>query len=150
MPGPIPMDWKLQIKNFDPKEWLTDFRKVDFELVKLVDELASFIKKGYLGAPAIVHVAYEASGHTKDSQHYDGKAVDIDFRGVALFDQFMAAERFPFTGIGVYPFWKNPGLHLDIRDLGGKRCGARWWKDEEGMYQDLNDNLFRILLGDKK
>ena len=131
-----------QIRNFDKKEWRDDYNQVNKELIALVDRLASFVKQKYNGAPCIIHVAWEQTGHAKDSQHYSGNAVDLDFRGVPLRWQLMSAERFEFGGIGVYPFWKSPGLHLDIRK---GEIGARWWKTADGEYEEFNDNLWAIL-----
>jgi hypothetical protein len=61
--------------------------------------------------------------HVKGSQHYIGQAADIMFPGKSraeLFDLYMAATRFKFGGIGLYPNWKLEGkelggLHLDWR-----------------------------------
>lgn len=80
-------------------------------------------------APFVVHCAYEQSGHTPASQHYQGNAVDF---------HCVTPETFPVQvcrlggildnlqidhacGLGIYPDWHNPGFHLDCR---GKR--ARW------------------------
>ena len=131
-----------KIKNFDKKEWKNDYKKVNERLVLLVDKLASFIKKEYNAAPCIIHVAWERTGHEENSQHYLGNAVDLDFRGVPLRWQLMSAERFAFGGIGVYPFWNRPGLHLDIREVD---IGARWWKDKSGEYKKFNDELWLAL-----
>lgn len=62
-------------------------------------------------------------------EHGLGRAVDIvvpSFGG-RLFDLFLAAERFSFKGIGIYPTWTANGkvvggLHLDTR----KSPEARW------------------------
>lgn len=149
-------DWNL-VRNFERKEWRNAPDKVEPELIYMVDELATYMKKEYGNAPAIVNVAYDELGHASDSQHYVGRAVDIYFKDVALVDQFLAAERFPFSGIGCYPYWtltvKNnierkipaPGLHLDIRPLKG-HCGARWWRDKQGNYQSFNKDFLLTLL----
>jgi hypothetical protein len=34
----------------------------------------------------------------------------------AWMDAYLCAERLRFTGIGLYPHWRTPGFHLDLRD----------------------------------
>lgn len=54
-------------------------------------------------------------------EHGKGLAIDIIVEGVPLLDVYLTAERFAFTGIGIYPSWTNAekhkvgGLHLDMR-----------------------------------
>ena len=55
--------WR-QIKNFERKEWRTNPEKVDPKLVMLVDEFASYMDVEYDNPPCIIHVAWEAGGHT--------------------------------------------------------------------------------------
>ena len=141
------LPWEIngrKIKNFERSEWATRPSMVNKELIFLVDELTSYVKKRHDGSVCIIHVAYETSGHTQDSQHYHGLAVDLHFSGLALMEQYFCAERFPFTGIGVYPYWNRPGLHLDIRKL-ANRQGARWWKDKDDEYQELDISLLSQL-----
>ena len=117
--------------------------------MRLVDHLAIYIDEEY-GADisCIIHVAWEDSGHSTDGQgdHRDGAAVDLHFTKVTLLNQFLAAERFPFGGIGIYPYWNNPGLHLDIRNV---VRGARWWRDKDGSYKKLNEEWLKIMMGMK-
>lgn len=138
------VNWK-RIRNYERKEWVTDPDKVDDKLVLLVDSLTSVMKEQF-GANTfgIIHVAYEVGGHAVGSQHYQGKAVDLHFVNVPLLEQFLWATRFPFNGVGVYPYWRRPGLHLDIRD--SSTFVARWWKDQEGEYQPCDRNLIGLLV----
>jgi len=134
------------IRNFESREWRKDWHKVDLRLVRLVDEWTSFAKTKF-ATSCIINVAWDDDGHQSGSWHFTGMAVDCFLVGVPLIHQWQLAERFPFTGIGLYPFWKNPGLHLDIRPQSGSRS-ARWWRDEENMYIDFDDKLMKILLGE--
>lgn len=105
------VDW-TKIKYFSAKDNWGDVSKVDSRLIYLLDEFRAFV-----GQPFIIHCAYERSGHTPNSQHYVGKAVDGHFKNLNWLDQYLMALKFgKFRGIGVYPDWNNPGLHLDIRD----------------------------------
>ena len=68
----------------------------------------------YVGQPIVVHCGYEQ--RKTGGYHPLGLAVDIHIVDMHVVDQFIAASRFDeFNGIGVYPYWNNPGLHLDAR-----------------------------------
>ena len=133
-------DWRY-IKFLKPDEFGKNWGNMDFRAIKLLDEMRQVI-----GKPIIIHSAYDISGHIEDSQH--GKipctAIDFHIDGLGLLDQLLFAERFPWTGIGVYPHWNNPGLHCDLR-LISEICleqagsgvdfkrykGARWLRDDK-------------------
>lgn len=113
------------IKNFKPSEF-SEPEKMSPKLLKLLDAL-----RDYLGRPIVITSSTEGK-HSKNSQHYLGKAVDIivpNYRG-SLLSLYLLVERFNFTGIGLYPDWKYNGkriggLHLDVRDEINEQ-GARW------------------------
>lgn len=137
------VDWS-RVRHFAKREWRTDPNKVDPQLVYLVEQF-----RVYVNRPVRIHVAYETKGHTEGSDHYTGKAVDLHVEGLDLLNQWIAAERFPFMGIGLYPFWKDQGLHLDV----GKPVksflldgGRRWWRDKNGVYQPLDRRFIASLL----
>jgi hypothetical protein len=95
----------------------------------------------YVGRAIGIHesnpVKDPTSLHIPNSLHYVGRAVDANVRNFPLWDFFLAASRFSFTGIGVYPYWNTPGLHLEIgEDLGQPR--KYWWRDEVGNYRSIN------------
>lgn len=120
-------DWWEKVRYFKPHEWGI-WRSVEAELIFAVDEL-----RDQIGKKCIIHVAFATSGHSSGSAHYRGQAVDLHFDGVHVVDQFLAAEKLGcFGGIGIYPHWNNPGLHLDIA---GK--GRRWLRDGRGAYLPL-------------
>lgn len=158
----------MKVRNFERKEWRNDPDLVEPDLVYMVDELSSFMKRNYNHPPCIIRVAYDTYGHSNDSQHYVtpaeplARAVDLYFKEIPLLYQFLAAERFPFTGIGCYPYWQIttrirpetkvpeersipiPGLHLDVRRL-PNNCGARWWRDDKGEYKQIDKEFFYAL-----
>ena len=138
--------WPPNLRHFGPG---TD-RVLDACIeVMDVDEL--YLLDAYrhlLGHPVMVWEAAadpEDGKHSDDSQHYeqeDGKchAVDCSAPGVPLGRQYTVAERFGFGGIGLYPHWKHPGLHLDNRIVGKYRPAARWVRNRAGVYVGL-DNI---------
>jgi len=86
--------------------------------------------------------------------HGKGKAVDCVVRDAItkapwnILRQFAFANRFLWGGIGFYPFWNAPGLHLDVRPM--LRFGRRplWWRDEKETYHyDLEDDLSWLVFG---
>lgn len=132
------------MKNFEGLEFFkpSEFpepEKMDSELLKMLD---SFRK--YLGVPIVITFSTNGS-HSKNSQHFKGKAVDIvvpNFGG-SLFSLYLIAERYNFTGIGLYPRWKSAGvicggLHLDSREL-YQGFGARWIG--VGQYDEVKDKI---------
>jgi uncharacterized protein YcbK (DUF882 family) len=91
--------------------------KMDRGLLLKLDALRMFLKM-----PIHVTSGWRPSGKygVNDSQHLIGLAADIVAPDVGLMDLYLAAERFAFTGIGVYPDWSyggkvTGGLHLDVR-----------------------------------
>lgn len=79
-------------------------------------------------------------------------AVDLvvpDRGDLSPFDLLLAALRFGFTGIGVYPDWmynnkKVGGLHLDVRPA--QINGAQWLgikDDNKQTYLSLNEANLR-------
>lgn len=115
-------DWN-NIKYFSPHENWGDWTKIYKKLIYTLDKF-----REYLGKPIIINCGYSTTGHTSKSFHYKGMAVDIHIKNMHVVDQFLAAERFDeFNGIGLYPNWHNPGLHLDIRPKTAKKnYDARW------------------------
>jgi len=67
--------------------------------------------------------------------HGKGMALDVVFYSrrpgdVPLDEQYALAKQFPWGGIGLYPRWKAPGLHLDDRDH--TNHVAFWWRESDG------------------
>jgi hypothetical protein len=82
-----------------------------------------------------------------DSMHYMGKAVDCVIRDAAtrqpfpIVEQFLMALGWCWSGIGFYPHWHSPGLHLDTRPVTRMMPRALWWRDAEGFYHHVKDYL---------
>ena len=113
-------------KNYKREKWGSHYGV----RVPLVYWLDGMRKLG--GCPINVHCAYEPRDK---GYHPMGMAVDLHVVGMSLVDQLLLALKFPFNGVGIYPFWNNPGLHVDIRPLDGyKRV---WYRDKKGVYHNL-------------
>lgn len=110
------------------------------QLILKLDALREFV-----GRPLVVHVGFAVAGHSSGSQHYLGNAADFHIEGLTLLEQFLAAERFNFAGIGLYPFWEQLGLHCDVRPLTARQPGPRWLRDEKGTYLALTARLLEQL-----
>jgi len=134
-----------ELKYFSRNENWGDPDKINPKLLILLDNF-----REYLGVPIHINCGYSTSGHTSKSQHYLGNAVDVNFKHkISLLDAYLAAERFNFTGIGVYPHWHTPGLHLDVRSLQENEAAARWMAISTGgnqRYISLDKiNIFRYM-----
>ena len=132
-------DWK-QIKYFSPKENWGDPEQMSFELLRRLDGLREFCSHRI-----IIHCGYAIDGHTKNSQHYLGRATDFHIIGVTLINQYLLAERFNFGGIGIYPEWNNPGLHCDVRHKDSEKPQDRWVRIN-GRYTILTENILKKIL----
>jgi hypothetical protein len=129
-------DWN-RVKHFNPDENWGDWTKLEKNVIFLLDRMREDI-----GRPIKIHCAYDSGGHSTQSQHYLGRAVDYHIKNTPLLEQYLLAERYGWRGIGLYTDWNNPGLHSDLRrssddydDLTLYR-GARWgrrkkWQDGE-------------------
>ena len=88
------------------------------------------------GLPIIIHNAYELTGHSEKSQHYIGNAADFHFKHDNLFySQIEMMEKVlsvmgvaDKVGLGVYPQWKTPGFHIDVRGFKAR------WAQIDGKY----------------
>lgn len=134
-----PSEWN-SVRWFRPEEFGEGADRIVGRLIYALDDL-----RAILGAPIVIHaediVAPRPS--SPDSQHPLGRAIDCHAEGVPLLDFWLAAERIStFTGIGVYPYWPRPGLHLDVRPGQHRK---RWWRDEAKRYGALDATVLRGL-----
>ena len=118
------------VKFFKPSEFVSP-GLMNPELIYALDAL-----RAKVGARFNVHSSYRAGD---EGTHGKGLAVDGHFVGVSLIDQFLAAEKsLLFGGIGLYPYWNNPGIHLDVRKNTKEKGGARWGRNAAGVYVALD------------
>jgi len=99
--------------------------------------------------PMHIHCAFELGGHSANSYHYKGLAVDFHFSKTysTLVNEYVALEAVlkemkldKFVGLGVYPYWNSKGFHLDLRGV-----GIRWVKVRE-KYEYGNEIKIKRLL----
>ena len=123
------MDWNT-VKYFKPNEF-TCPELMNPDLIRALD-----IYRQLVGKPVIIHSSYRQGDV---GQHGKGNAVDIHVKGISLIDAYLLAEKTGlFNGIGVYSWWNNKGLHLDVRPLPAGKPKARWASDKTGNYIGLN------------
>ena len=98
----------------------------------------------YIGKSVIIHCGYQE--RTTGGWHPKGYAVDVDVFGMHVVDMYLAAERFDeFNGIGLYPWWHNPGLHLDTRPRDKTSIDSRWGSVSSGRYVPLDKTFIQAI-----
>ena len=130
-------DWR-RVYGFSENENWGDPLKMAKSLIYALVALRKYVAK-----PIIIHCGWE---HRGSGWHPAGVAVDLHIPEMHVMDQFFAAERFDaFNGIGVYPFWNSPGLHLDVRPVGKLGEDSRWGCTENKKYVPLNWDFIKLL-----
>ena len=84
-------------------------------------------------------------------QHGKGRALDVVFYrktpgDVDVMEQLVFALRFNWGGVGFYPFWHAPGIHVDTR-TDDNNLREIWWRDESGNYHP-GDTFAHALTGE--
>lgn len=121
------MLYKYFTDKGDPK--LNGIWNMNRGFMRFLDEF-----RKQLGHPIHIHAGYATEGHSPNSLHYKGMAVDCSCPSLTLRDFYNAACNFQhnrrnFGAIGVYPYWNSQGLHLDFRTN-----SIKWIRDEKGKY----------------
>lgn len=141
------IDW-TKIKHFKPSEFNYP-DKMESDIIYLLDFL-----REHVGYPFVLHSDWRPlkPGAKKQSRHCFGEAVDGDFRGIPYrlaaneivnivenytvdMVRMMHPEFMPgvdgdkiigdLIGLGIYPHWNRPGIHLDTRGYMA-RWGAKY------------------------
>lgn len=130
--------WKV-VHYFKPEE----FGAIDMDgiLIYTLDNMRKFVNK-----KVIIHCGYEE--RTTGGYHPKKCAVDLHIEGLNVIDQFLVACRFDnFNGIGIYPYWNSPGLHLDTRPKNlCKLYDSRWGCNRQGTYVPLNAKFIQEIV----
>ena len=120
----------------------SEFNGPDLLIPKLIytmDEL-----RNYIGRRIHIHCDYEKRDK---GYHPLGMAIDFHAEGMHFFDLFLACTRFDqFNGIGVYPDWNNPGVHVDVRPkIDDYQCDSRWLCVDKNYIQLNTENIKKYL-----
>ncbi len=132
------------LKYFKKSEFVKDPDKLHPDIMPLMDDLRHLAE-----TPIYIHVAWNTAstnGHSKNSYHYKGMAVDFHFKQGILspVEQFACIRSLPeFHGIGFYPWWNSPGWHVDIRQNPTLLC---WISHGPATYCYGVETLLRYLL----
>lgn len=115
-------DWS-KLKYMTKKDNWGDPAKMSKNLVYNLENLRIFVGKPLtLTCPAYT----PGNGHSQNSQHYFGNAADWTVKGLSILNMYILAERFNFTGIGLYPNNGNPFVHTDVRETDCMNVQCRW------------------------
>ena len=119
-------DWS-RIAHFKREEWGRHVEQVDWGLIVAMDRFRSLVD-----APVVIHEAWADSGHSPDSLHYRGRAVDFHVQtGRPFAEVLLCVLSIPaFMGVGWYPGWHHPGFHVDTRDSETRLL----WVRKNGVY----------------
>lgn len=138
-----------EIKFFNKRENWGKPDLIDPKLLLILDAyrdelgIALYVSKGV--SPVGSHDAENSSHYIQDQTGY-AHAVDLipllsQGSSITLFDCFLLATRYPFSGLGLYPHWRLSriegkgklveigGLHLDTypgRALPAYRAAGQW------------------------
>lgn len=121
-----------RVRGFYKGEKWGDPMMMACDIIFALEEFRGILRKKYPGASIAVHCGYDTGGHATDSMHYQGLAVDIHVIGVPLVEVIrLAMDSGLFDGIGCYPCWDSPGVHLDKRNLAEK--ADVYWIEPKGL-----------------
>lgn len=133
--------WK-KIDHFSRNDNFGDPSKMHFELIQNLDYL-----RAYINRPIIIHCGYEPRDGL--GFHPLGLAVDCHAENMHCIQFYIAATRFGFNGIGIYPWWNKPGLHLDMRPLKPKDHRALWASTGPKKYVAFDAEFLRLTMLDR-
>ena len=115
------LSWKA-LKYMTIKDNWGDPMKMSKALVYNMENMRAYCGK----ACVLTCPAYSNSGHTPNSQHALGNAADVRILHATLLEMYILAERFNFTGIGLYPNNGTPFIHVDMRPTDPLNVQSRW------------------------
>lgn len=129
-------DWS-KVRHFKPSEF-SHPDQLEPLLIYSIDAL-----REAAGRPIRINCDYRPGD---PGQHGLGKAADVVISGLHVVDQFLLAEKTRlFAGIGIYPYWNRPGIHVDIRSLKPHEPAARWARNAAGVYVKMTWEFIKIL-----
>ena len=137
----------LNEKNYVGQPAWGDSNQVNGLLLRILDEI-----RAEVGAPVLIHAAYETSGHASNSEHKRGDAIDCHFKGVTLWRAYQGIQKVlakynlvDRVGIGVYFWWNSPGFHIDLRGF-----GLTWYSRSSNNYVYDKAKTEQLMQADKR
>lgn len=131
---------------------LKHFKSNEFTHPELMDERTLILVDTMRDTEPGIVVTINCDFRFNDPKwHGKGKALDLvirdakTFQGLPLIVQFMIANRYLWTGIGLYPYWNTPGLHLDTRPITIFGRKSMWWRDKDGLYRSMLELDWRSI-----
>jgi len=118
--------------------------KIQLPLMQKIDTAVSRAKQDYSADGIFVVHCITLGKHSKESQHYQGKAIDGHFLGLTLYQAVMYLFKAGFNAIGIYPDWEHRGIHADIREQDHVSTWIGYYmRDDKGEFV-LDDKGDRI------
>ncbi len=111
--------------NIPPEFWVDRWPYVSIDQIKYIQnmnvvtlDMLNILCKKASERNGWRHIINSDYREGKSGQHPEGRALDIVFYrhepgDVDVLTQFIFALRSNFSGIGLYPYWKTPGIHID-------------------------------------
>ncbi len=136
-----------RLRHFTRNENWGDPDRMDADFLLQLDAF-----RGYVGHPfTLTTPAFAKTGHSSDSYHYKGRAVDGRFLRMGTREPFGLAECLylamiaPFGGIGIYTHSPNGVFfHFDNRDIHERR--KVWVCERPGEYHNISDDHLKKYL----
>lgn len=97
--------WK-SLKHFTANENWGDPQRMNRGFLQSLDSFREHINT------QIFIICGTQGKHCEHSSHNQGIAVDIVIPKLKCIDAFWKIMRWPFTGVGIYPFWEYQGIKL--------------------------------------
>lgn len=135
--------WPQISSFFDIEEPWGDHNKIDIRLLWNLYCIREELNRGMN-----ILNAFALSGHSKNSFHKKGMAVDFyvtNTKSEELWNLYCFFLNSWYGGVGVYPFWKPcPGFHLDI----GPNYRT-WTRTEDGLYlydsKEIREVIYKFM-----
>lgn len=140
----------VPLKHFKPQEFQHPHR-INIAALNLLDHMRE--REGnYQSIYITINTDYRPGDPLS---HGKGLAFDIVIwdgktgKPLPVLEQFFIASRYAWRGIGMYPYWKTPGIHVDLRPSGEYRKSL-WWRDSMGKYRTMKDYADAFLFRGRK
>ena len=142
----MPTDWG-RLPDFRPEEF-THPDDVDSYVLYTLQEMRTEAnrRRKLRGKDGIIITINKPKGDYRPGDlkvHGKGLALDVVIRNcltkqpLPVLEQFMIAVQHFWTGVGFYPFWNSPGIHVDMKPLTVWSRRRTWWRDGNDSYEAI-------------